>query len=180
MEWSKHGAYPVSVLPDKDIGSAGRIWTHLANNPEGREACGWLLVTEPEYDPYTEMLVWVTGDVTTPGYYSVEPKPANPVTPKPQYFITQKELMDLFTTTEQTKIKIEQKTVDEMTAAQFSQPQSMVYQLFSVAMDQFERSKAIELHNPQTIAAIKQIFVLLGIITSARADQILSNTPPTV
>lgn len=179
--WSKAGKQPVSNLPEFDISPDGRRWTHLATNSAGREACGWVEITTPDYDPSTQMLVWVEGTSQQPGYYEVEALPANP--PPPVYVpitITQKELMDLFTASEQIKIKVAQKTVEQMSVADFAAPTSLGFQLFSIAMDQFSRSKAIEVNNPQTIAAIKEVFVALGIVTPARANAVLAMTPPTV
>lgn len=39
--WIKNGQPPSRPLPYQDSEPDGTIWTNLANNPEGRAACGW-------------------------------------------------------------------------------------------------------------------------------------------
>jgi hypothetical protein len=45
--WSKNGG-PAQALPFMDQDAAGNGWTNLANNPEGRAACGWIPAGVPE------------------------------------------------------------------------------------------------------------------------------------
>lgn len=183
IEWSKNGDTPVSVLPGEDIGKDGKIWTHLTmpDNQIARDACGWVQVEHPSFDPLTEMLEWVKGDEETPGYYNVVPKPLTPPPPPPPPVVkvSHKEFLDLLTTAEQIKLKGAQKQLASQTAAEYAASGNLIFKLFSVAMDQFEKSSMIELTHPQTIAAIKQIMVPMGILTNARADQILANVKPT-
>ena len=62
--YTKGDAAP-TTLPAYDYalqaepGEALRIWSHLADNPEGREACGWTAVPDaPDYDPTRQALSW--------------------------------------------------------------------------------------------------------------------------
>ncbi len=47
QRWRKHGGRAVQ-LPEVDRDAAGLTWTSLADNPEGREACGWTPAEVPE------------------------------------------------------------------------------------------------------------------------------------
>lgn len=60
--WRKNGG-PPRDLPQDDIDASKQSWSDLANNPEGREACGWVRAPEyPEYDTATHKPVWGTTD----------------------------------------------------------------------------------------------------------------------
>lgn len=60
MAWSKGGAEPVDALPWQET-AAGALYTDLANNPEGRAACGWLEASDkPEAWP-GKLVVWRKG-----------------------------------------------------------------------------------------------------------------------
>lgn len=47
LRWRK-AAGPAGKLPFMDASAGGRVWTDLANNPEGREACGWAPAGVPD------------------------------------------------------------------------------------------------------------------------------------
>lgn len=94
--WTKSGAAPVT-LPAEDVDADGRIWTDLANNAEGRTACGWTAAPPaPPYDLATEDLVWSpTGEwfvVLRP-----QPEPVAPVVPAEVWTYQAKTVMALTT-----------------------------------------------------------------------------------
>lgn len=58
--WQKNDGAPQS-LPFQDAEADGTVWTDLANNPEGRQRCGWAEAPpKPEADPGCEV-IWVNG-----------------------------------------------------------------------------------------------------------------------
>lgn len=58
--WIKNGGAP-QELPFMDAAN-NSVYSDLANNPEGREACGWAAAPEqPEHDPDVSKLEWVDG-----------------------------------------------------------------------------------------------------------------------
>jgi hypothetical protein len=74
--YSKNGARP-SDLPHADTSGEGLdslTWTDLANNAEGRAACGWVEAPEPPaYDPEVALLTW------TNGAWAIEPRSAEEI-----------------------------------------------------------------------------------------------------
>lgn len=46
LRWAKAGG-PPGRLPFLDASDGGRVWTDLANNPDGLAACGWSPVAPP-------------------------------------------------------------------------------------------------------------------------------------
>lgn len=174
-KYTKNGSYPVdaSGLPTSDVEEGtGKIWTHLANNPQGRAATGWKIAPEePPYDEETERLTW---DGKAWVVIELADEPA------PELFVevTHKEFRDLLTIQEKIKIKGMRKRVDAMDEESFLAEENMIYQLFDAAMDDFDKSQKIQLTNPQTIAALHGIFVPLSLLTTERANMVLSRIAP--
>lgn len=77
--YRKNGG-PPQALPAVDYSGADRLpWTDLANNPEGRQACGWTEAPDPpEYDPATQRLVWAGEAWAIEEIEIVEPPPPPP------------------------------------------------------------------------------------------------------
>lgn len=174
-KYTKNGSYPVGVqdLPAFDVDDTGKIYTHLAVNADSRTATGWEVAPpEPIFDPETEKLVWNDVD------WEIVDLSSLPALPQPVLAVTHKELLDLLTISEQIKFKAMRKFVDALSATDFVLPQNLLYQLFSVTMDQFDKSTNIQLTHAQTIAAFNSVFVPLNIITAPRAAQVLSRIPP--
>ena len=59
--WSKAGETP-GQLPFQDADPTGRVWTDLANNAEGRLACGWAHVEDPPAHGPDQVAVWRAGE----------------------------------------------------------------------------------------------------------------------
>lgn len=56
--WRKNGGSP-QTLPAVDVDPQHNSWSDLANDPDGREACGWEAAPEiPTFDPATERVEW--------------------------------------------------------------------------------------------------------------------------
>ena len=73
-DWRKNGGAP-QALPFRDIDADNNMWTDLANNEEGRAACGWTEAPAmPDYDPATQDIAWVDGA------WVVTDRPPPPVT----------------------------------------------------------------------------------------------------
>lgn len=67
-------------LPFSAMDASGNNWTDLANNPEGREACGFVPAPDqPAYDPATQAVRW---DGATEAWV-VEALPPPPPPPEP-------------------------------------------------------------------------------------------------
>ena len=58
MLFTRGGLEPTE-LPAADMDGQGNTWTNLADNPFGREACGWTPVPAPMFDPATQRLEWM-------------------------------------------------------------------------------------------------------------------------
>jgi hypothetical protein len=57
--WYRRNGGAPAPLPSFAVDEAGNNWTDLANNPEGREACGFQPAPEqPDYDPATQIVRW--------------------------------------------------------------------------------------------------------------------------
>lgn len=96
--WQKNGGDP-ATLPFQDAQADGTIWTNLADNPEGRAACGWTQAPdEPPYNPATQQVAWVNGT------WVVQPIPTPP-TPPVSRTIARIDFVRRFTVTEMARIQ---------------------------------------------------------------------------
>ncbi|HEX8446273.1 MAG TPA: hypothetical protein VF649_06630 [Sphingomonas sp.] len=60
--WMRAGGEP-QPLPYFDQDADQNLWSDLANNPDGRVACGWVEApAAPAIDPEIETIAWVDGD----------------------------------------------------------------------------------------------------------------------
>lgn len=177
MLWTKAGSYP-GPLPAEAADAAGRIWTDLANNPEGRAATGWTAAPEaPAYDPAAEVLGW-TGSAWT-----VDPAPVIPLAPAEPVRIGKYWLFERFDADQERRFSALEAQAMALTPAQIADPAfEGLYQLTRF-LRRLGALTIIELDAAGTLAGF-ELLRLLGVFgnpadasSMAARDQLLA--PPT-
>ncbi len=175
--WTKSGSYP-SALPPSDTDQEGRIWTDLANNPDGQAATGWTSAPPaPAFDAASEILTW------TDGAWRVEDRPADPPPPAPPVVrVTKSDFSRLLTFAELARMNAKRRQVAELTAADYEDPDKAPLIELEIVIQQFDLpAEFIELTHPDTVVGV-QLLAREGILDPSRPleriAEILANVAP--
>lgn len=171
--YRKDGGAP-QALPAIDYDAAGQPWTDLASNAEGRAACGWTLApAQPSYDPSTEEVVWVDGA------WEVRALPPAPEPALQPIRVTKIDFSRLFTLSERAALNAAKATIRAMTPTDYADPAKEPLVQLEIVVESFDLpAEFIELDHPDTVIAVGTVLVNAGILTPARAAEVLANTPP--
>ncbi|WP_295170123.1 hypothetical protein [uncultured Brevundimonas sp.] len=138
-----------------------------------------------DFDPGPGLFV-VQSDVAGIGWTYADgvfseppPQPEGPEAPAEPIRITRLRLKnELLTLAELLAYNKAKRDVAALTAADYGNPAKALLVQAEILLDYMEDATAIELDNPKTIMGVSQLMVALGILTSARAAQVLANEEP--
>lgn len=174
--WHKSDGRAPGDLPEFAYDADGNSWSDLANSSAARAATGWILAPEyPDYDSETQTPVWNSSDLN----WIIVDKPTEPDIFVPVK-VTKSEFSRLFTNGERGALIVARRTFESMSPADLAQIENMGWVYLGIIFENLEfPAEYIELNHPDTITAINEVLVPMGILTSERAAEVLSNNPPT-
>lgn len=113
------------------------------------------------------------------GMFSEPPPPEEPEASAEPVRITRLRLKnELLTPAELLAYNKAKRDVAALTAADYGDPAKALLVQAEILLDYMEDATAIELDNPKTVMGVSQLMVALGILTPARAAQVLANEEP--
>lgn len=137
-----------------------------------------------DYDPGPGLILVASEDAGigwtyADGMFSEPPPPEEPEAPAEPVRITRLRLKnELLTPAELLAYNKAKRDVAALTAADYGNPAKALLVQAEILLDYMEDATAIELDNPKTIMGVSQLMVALGILTPARAAQVLANEEP--
>ncbi len=141
-----------------------------------------IIVIDDGYSPPEGLTLWTDdplpriGDMLVDGEIVPVEAPSAPVQP---VRITRLRLKnELLTPAELLAYNKAKRDVAALTAADYGNPAKALLVQAEILLDYMEDATAIELDNPKTIMGVSQLMVALGILTPARAAQVLANEEP--
>jgi hypothetical protein len=163
--WLRAGFNP-APLPPIAFDALGQPWTDLANNPEGREACGFTPAPPyPDHDPATQAPVWNGAGWDLAALPEVPPETRR--VPKVDFFRR-------FTDVEKVAIYGARKRIAEMTSEEFADIANIGWWKLALVFETLDLiPEFIELDHPETLDALSA-FAQSSFIHPDRINDILS------
>jgi len=159
--WRKGEAAP-QALPSLDYDHEGQPWSDLANDADGRVACGWSPAPEPpQHNPAVEYAVWSSGA------WLIQPLPAPPATPAR---IVKYWLLQRFTEAQERAFAKLEYLARNLTPTDLDDPQKEGLFQLQRFLRRLDALAVVELDAEQTIAGF-ELLRLLGVFGDPEAQE---------